>query len=355
MPEVYFTDFSTKPSMSLLKKLSNLMNKAKFDDVINKNNLTAIKIHFGEYGNLAYVRPNYVRVIVDKVKELGGKPFVTDSNTLYRGNRSDAVNHLNTAVLNGFAYQTIGAPIIIADGLRGSDEVKVPVNGEYVKDAKIGSAIALSDVIIAVTHFKGHEQTGFGGVIKNLGMGSASRAGKMEQHSDSKPQYSQKKCVSCRMCERNCNYGAIKVDPVVEIDYDKCVGCGQCIAMCNYGAIYPDFNSSGMALCKKMAEYTKATLVNKRGFFISFINNVSPNCDCWPNNEPPIAPNVGIAISTDPVALDQACIDLLIEKIGYDPFRKIHPNTNWEYQLEHAEKIGLGTRKYRMHKIYLYK
>jgi len=355
MAKVYFTDLSTKPSMSLLKKVLNLINKAGIENIIEEGNMTAIKIHFGEYGNLAYVRPNYVRVIVDRVKELGGKPFVTDANTLYRGHRSDAVNHLETALLNGFAYQTIGAPVIIADGLRGSDEVKVPINEEYVKEAKIGSAVALSDVVIAITHFKGHEQTGFGGVIKNIGMGAASRAGKMEQHSDSKPQYSQKKCVSCKMCERNCNYGAISVDPVIEIDYDKCVGCGQCIAMCNYGAIYPDFNTSGEGLCKKMAEYTKAALMNKKGLYISFINNISPNCDCWPMNEPPIAPDIGIAVSIDPVALDQACIDLVIDKVGHDPFKETHPNTNWEYQLDYAEKIGLGSRKYKLEKLYLLK
>ena len=231
MAQVYFTSFKTKAGLSLLQKLQTLLEKGGFSESFDKDKLVALKLHFGEYGNLAYIRPNYIRLVVDMVKKVGGKPFLTDANTLYKGTRSNAVDHLETAEINGFARSVVGAPLIIADGLRGSDEVKVPIDGEFVKEAKIGAAIAHADTVISISHFKGHEQAGFGGAIKNVGMGSASRAGKMEQHSSSKPKVRKEKCVRCMLCARNCPVDAITVDDYAVIDYDKCIGCGQCVAM----------------------------------------------------------------------------------------------------------------------------
>ncbi|BBJ28845.1 DUF362 domain-containing protein [Athalassotoga saccharophila] len=357
MSVVYFTDMTTTPGMGLLDKLRILVEKAGISRIIKKDDLVAVKIHFGEYGNMAYIRPNYTRVIADRIKSLGGKPFLTDANTLYKGSRTNAVDHLWTATVNGFAQEVTGMPVIIADGLRGNDETEVPIDGEYVKNAKIGSAIALADVIIAITHFKGHEQTGFGGTLKNLGMGSASRAGKLEQHSTSKPVVNVDNCTACGMCERYCPTGAVKVvkfengKRYAVIDYDTCIGCGQCVAMCNYGAMVPQWNASSELLSMKIAEYTKAVLKDKKGLFVSFITNVSPDCDCWSINRPPVAPDIGIAASTDPVALDQACIDLVIKQVGKDPFKEAHPDVSWEAQLAHAEKIGLGSRKYELQNV----
>ena len=351
MAKVFFTTFKTKAGLSLLQKLRILLERSGFEDSFDKDQLVALKLHFGEYGNLAYIRPNYIRLIVDMVKEAGGNPFLTDANTLYKGTRSNAVNHLDTAEINGFARSVVSAPVIIADGLRGTDEVKIPINGDLVKEAKIGAAVAHADTLISISHFKGHEQAGFGGAIKNIGMGCASRAGKMEQHSSSKPKVRPEKCIRCMLCERNCPVGAIKVTDFAVIDYAQCIGCGQCVAMCNYGAMVPVWNEGADNLCKKMAEYTLAVLKNKRHFHISFINNVSPNCDCWDSNDVPIAPDIGIAVSTDPVALDQACIDLVIEAVHHDPFKEIHPETDWEEQLKHAQKIGLGERDYELIKV----
>lgn len=350
MSTVYFTDLTTSPGMGLLRKLELLLEKAGIAETVSKDELVAIKIHFGELGNLAYIRPNYVRMVTDKVKKLGGKPFVTDANTLYKGSRSNAVDHLSTASLNGFTPEVVGAPIVIADGLRGSDEVEVEVEGKYVKKAKIGTAIAQADAIVVMTHFKGHEQTGFGGTIKNVGMGSASRAGKLEQHSTSKPVVSAENCVSCGMCETYCPTGAVKVGDRAVIDYDACIGCGQCVAMCNYGAMVPEWNASSDLLSRKMVEYSHAVLKGKREktIFVSFITNISPDCDCWSINRPPIAPDIGIAASTDPVALDQACVDLVMNKVGEDPFHKAHPEVSWKEQLEYAEQFGLGSRKYEL-------
>ena len=348
MSQVFFTSMDTSPRLNLLKKVEILLEKSGLDTVIEKDKMTAIKVHFGELGNMAYVRPNYVRTVVDAVKNLEGKPFVTDANTLYTGSRSNAIDHIRTAFLNGFTYDTVGAPVIIADGLRGSDEVRIPVNGKYVKEAKIGAAVALANNIVSVSHFKGHEQTGFGGALKNLGMGSASRAGKMEQHSESKPVVITKRCIRCRMCEKHCPVDAITVNEYAVIDYDKCIGCGQCIAMCAYGAMSPGEDSNSDSLSYKIAEYTKAVLEGKKSLHLSLIVDISPNCDCWHVNEPPIAADIGIAASLDPVALDKACVDLVIDNTGYDPFGKAHPGISWKAQLEHAVEIGLGSTKYEL-------
>lgn len=201
---------------------------------------------------------------------------------------------------------------------------------------------------MVLSHFKGYELTGSGGAIKNIGMGSVARAGKMEQHSDSKPIESEENCVACRMCERRCPTGAITVDEVARIDYNVCIGCGECITMCNYNAVHPAWDGSGEIASKKIAEYAKSAFSSKKAVFVSLINNVSPNCDCYFINEPPVAPDIGIVASTDPVTIDKACIDLVTDKVGYDPFRKIHPNVAWKTQLEHAEKIGLGEEKYEL-------
>lgn len=348
---VWFTDFSASPEMSLLEKLRVLLREAGLPRIFRAGQLVAIKLHFGELGNLAYLRPNYVRVAVEELKKLGAKPFLTDANTLYRGTRSNAVDHLLTAAQNGFVWEVVGAPVIIADGLRGADEVEIPVDGEYVKRAKIAAAVALADALLVMTHFKGHEQVGFGGALKNLGMGSASRAGKLHQHSTSKPRCDPQLCTACGVCARFCPVGAIAVAEHALIDYGLCQGCGQCVAMCAFGAMGPGDEASVDILARKIAEYAKAALNNRPALFVSFINEVSPDCDCWGMNRPPVAPDIGILASTDPVALDQACIDLVREKVGHDPFLRAHPRARWEEQLAHAERIGLGSRAYELRRI----
>ncbi len=226
--KVYFTTFKATEHENLLQKLHRLMKTAGFEQIDFTDKYAAIKIHFGEYGNLAFLRPNYAKVVADYVKELGGKPFLTDCNTLYVGSRKNALDHLDTAYVNGFSPLQTGCHVLIADGLKGTDETLVPLNGEYVKEAKIGHAIMDADVLISLTHFKGHEMTGFGGTIKNIGMGSGSRAGKMEQHCDGKPSVDQSLCVGCGACGRICAHGAPVIkDRKATIEHDKCVGCGR--------------------------------------------------------------------------------------------------------------------------------
>ena len=368
--KVYFTTFHASGSENLLQKLHRLMKTAGFEQIDFEDKYAAIKLHFGEYGNLAFLRPNYARVVADYVKELGGKPFLTDCNTLYVGSRKDALDHLETAYVNGFSPYQTGCHVIIGDGLKGTDETLVPINGEYVKEAKIGKAVMDADVFISLTHFKGHEMAGFGGTLKNIGMGCGSRAGKMEQHCDGKPSVDPALCVGCGACQRICAHDApVITDGKAAIDHDKCVGCGRCLAVCPKDAIAADFADSIAVLNYKMAEYSLAVCKDRPCFHISLICDVSPNCDCHAENDIPIISDIGMLASFDPVALDRACVDLcnqaepIPESVlgknlvkekehghhgDHDHFVMTHPDTEWKSCLEHAVRIGLGTDQYEL-------
>ncbi|MDR3227479.1 MAG: DUF362 domain-containing protein [Prevotellaceae bacterium] len=362
--KVYFTNLHTNPSNNLLDKLENLIKKAGIGNIDFENQFTAVKIHFGEPGNLAYIRPNYAARVIKILKKLGAKPFLTDSNTLYSGGRSNAVDHLKSAMENGFNPIATHCNIMIADGLKGTEYREIKINGEYCKAPKIGSAIADADIFISMNHFKGHEQAGFGGALKNIGMGSASVGGKLELHSTSQPQIIKENCKVCGVCVKHCAHNAITIENrCATINYEKCVGCGQCVALCQYESAVMGKSDTSERLNCKIAEYAKAVLADKPNFHINFIMNVSPECDCWNHNDVAIIPDIGIAASFDPVALDTACVDLVKkapinifstlhekhnhdEMVGEDKFTLVHPNANWLAGLEHAEKIGIGTTKY---------
>ena len=367
--KVYMTDLRCRPGVSLLNKLEKLMRTAGIGEINFERKLVAIKMHFGEPGNLAFLRPNYAKVVADVVKSLGGVPFLTDCNTLYPGRRKNALEHLDAAYENGFSPLSTGCQVIIGDGLRGNDDVEVPVEGaEYIQTAKIGKAIMEADVIISLSHFKGHEQTGFGGAIKNLGMGCGSRRGKMEQHAQGKPMVAPRRCVGCRRCATQCAHGAITFgeDRKASIDWDKCVGCGRCIAVCNTDAIRPGNDAAMEELGCRMAEYAKAVVDGRPCFHVSLVMDVSPNCDCHGENDAPILPDIGMFASFDPVALDQACADAcgkqspipgshLDEQMHREGFCDKHdhfinsmPDTDWRVCLDHCEKIGIGTRSYEL-------
>ena len=369
--KVFFTDFRTRLDVSQGVKLQNLCRKAGIADIPFEGKFVAIKLHFGELGNFAFLRPNYVKAVADLVKELGGKPFLTDCNTLYPGSRKNAPDHLLNADLNGFNYITTGCHNIIADGLKGTDDIAVPVpNGEYIKEAYIGRALYDADVIIVLSHFKGHEVAGFGGAIKNLGMGGGSRAGKMQQHADGKPVVNPDACRGCKKCAKECGSDAISYENgKAVIHQDICKGCGRCIGACAFDAIHPTGYNAAELLGCKMAEFTAAIAAGKPVFYVSLIMDVSPNCDCHGENDAPILPDLGMLASFDPVALDQACADLCLQAEPlpnsqlsdnlsrpdwhhhHDPFRDSNPNTRWRETLEHGEKIGLGTREYELIKM----
>lgn len=366
--KVYFTDLRAKSGDNLLNKLQRLIKTAGIGSIDFQDKYVAIKMHFGEPGNLAFLRPNYAKAVADVVKELGGKPFLTDCNTLYVGGRKNALDHLDSANLNGFNPMTTGCQILIADGLKGTDEALVPVEGgTYVKEAKIGRAVMDADIVISLNHFKGHEAAGFGGALKNLGMGCGSRAGKMEMHSAGKPHVDQEKCIDCQMCAKICAHDAPQFEnKKASIDHNKCVGCGRCIGICPKDAILSASDESNDILNCKIAEYTKAVIDGRPNFHISLVIDVSPYCDCHGENDAAIVPNVGMFASFDPVALDVACAAAVNaqpvisnSRLGdcseeeracqhHDHFHSIFPDTNWESAIEHGVKIGIGNKDYEL-------
>lgn len=372
--KVYYSDFRTKAfGDGLPTKLQKLIRRAGIDRIDMDGKFVAIKMHFGELGNISFLRPNYARAVVDVVKSLGGKPYLTDCNTMYPGSRKNALEHLECAWQNGFTPLTVGCPILIGDGLKGTDDLLVPVEGgEYVKEAKIGRAVMDADIFISLTHFKGHEMTGFGGTIKNIGMGCGSRAGKTEQHSSGKPHVDPALCRGCRKCQRECANEGLKFDfesKKMTVDGSHCVGCGRCLGACNFDAIDFDCDNAAADLNRRMAEYAKAVVQGRPNFHISLIVDVSPNCDCHCENDAPILPNLGMLCSFDPLALDQACVDLCLaanpmprSQLGDnllkadfvdrgDHFTNSTPESEWRSCLDHAEKIGLGSREYELVKV----
>ncbi|MFH0845135.1 MAG: DUF362 domain-containing protein [Pseudomonadota bacterium] len=367
LSRVFFTDVRASFRENLLDKFSRLMDTVGLKGLVPPQSLVAVKLHFGEKGNLAFIRPNFIRRIVDYLKALGASPFLTDTNTLYVGARGDSVSHLNTAIENGFAYDVVHAPIIIGDGLRGASSAAVKIDQENIKIAYIGKEIFESDILISVAHFKGHELSGFGGTIKNLGMGCAARQGKLAQHSGLSPKAFRKRCVGCGSCIEHCAQSAIALkDGKALIDPKRCVGCGECIVICPNKAIDVRWNADVPFFQKKMVEYMFAVLMGKKGkvAFINFLTQISPACDCSDHNDAPFVQDLGIMASMDPVAIDQASVDMINRQTaldgscllsnkgaGEDKFRGLYPKVDWTIQLDYAEKLGLGQRNYELVKI----
>ncbi len=372
---VFFSDLSVTSKKTLFDKLGILMESANLKQKMRERDLVAIKLHFGEKGNTAYVRPVFLRKIVDQVKLHKGKPFLTDTSTLYVGARTEAVSHLTTAYENGFAYAVVDAPVIIADGLRGNSAVKVRIDKPLFKTVSVAHAIHMADVLIGVAHFKGHELCGFGGALKNLGMGCAAREGKLSQHSNISPNVKVKTCTGCELCVGWCSQEAIcLISPeaaggkrrVARIDPEKCIGCGECILTCPTGSIQIQWNESIPIFQKKMVEHACGAIHRKKGkaLYLNFLTQISPACDCNGFSDTPIVNDVGILSSEDPVAIDQASADLVNAEIGNkasklqrnfepgeDKFRAIYPNVDWSIQLEYAEELGMGTREYELIKV----
>lgn len=361
--KVYFSSARTSYGNNLTDKLKLLFEQCGAPSTIKSGDLTAIKMHWGEAGNLAYAPPPMIRAIVECIRKAGGNPFLTDANTLYRGSRGNAVDNLRTAIENGFSFATVGAPVIIADGLRGDDYVRVEVNGDHFKRVKIASGIHYAQSMIVFSHFKGHEATGFGGALKNVGMGCAAPSGKQNQHSDVKPKVKEKRCIACGSCISKCPANAIGFTPEkkASINHDVCIGCAECTIVCPTEAIGVNWKTDLRLLQEKMAEYSKGVLAHKEGrcAFFNLITRVTPDCDCCNWSDAPIVPDIGIAASLDPVALDQACVDLVNDAPGIsasrlgsragekDKFRALH-EVDWAHQLDHAVKMGVGSREYEL-------
>ena len=364
--KVFFANTrATDHNESLIVKLDKLFKKAGFDEFIEEDDLTAIKLHFGEMNNTAFIRPIYARKLVEAIKEAQGKPFLTDANTLYVGERANSVDHLNTAIANGFGYSTIQAPLIIADGITGKSYREVPVNLKNFDTVKIGTEIIDADALISIAHFKGHQLTGFGGTFKNIGMGLGSRSGKQMMHSTVLPEIEEGICIKCKKCIKWCPEDAIVINERESyIDHDKCIGCGECVTTCPTDAISIQWEASSEGVEERQVEYTYGVLKNKmeKAGYINFVMNITPDCDCVPWSDKPIVEDIGILASKDPVAIEQASLDLVNEQPGkkggalednFEPgknkFKGVHPDTDGGIrQIEYAEEIGMGSRDYEL-------
>ncbi len=355
--KVYFLDYQSKKN-DYRKYLPELLEKVNLRKIVKENDFTAIKLSFGEKGNLGHLKPEEVKPVVEIIKSLAANPFVTDANTIYIGERSDAVHHLQTAYFHGFREETLGCPILIADGLRGNSFIEVEINLKHFKKVKIAHAIHYADSIVFLTHFKGHEVTGFGGTLKNMGMGCGARAGKYEMHHSIVPEVVAENCTACGLCIKWCNASALTLLPITHnplpkeskifLDKSKCTGCGECVLTCRSQAIKLPWNESVKNCQEKIVEYAYGAVRNKNFFCVNFLQYLTKYCDCYGRKEKPLLPDIGILVSTDPVAIDQASVDLTNERFGKDFFNDIFPQIDWTIQLKHAEKIGLGSRKYEI-------
>lgn len=366
---VYFLPAYSNSSRGLVKSLPALLEQSGLSRIISEKDLVAVKVHFGEPGNKTFVRPEFIRRIAAFLLALKARPFLTDTNTLYRGARTNSAQHLVTALRHGFDLSSAGAPLVIADGLRGNAGVKVPLGPPAVnRKVAVAPEIYSADALVLATHFKGHEAFGFGGSLKNLGMGCTNRAGKLFIHATIAPSVSPSTCTGCGTCLKWCGYQAISVrKKKARIDPRRCVGCAECIAVCPRGAVEINWASDSPAESqKRMSEVARGVTLNKSGklFCLNFLINITPNCDCNPFSEPLIVADLGVLASPDPVAIDQASIDLVNQaearpgsglksgrEAGGDKFRGLYPRIPYEIQLEWAEKIGLGQRDYQLIKI----
>jgi len=347
-------------------KVQRLFDVAGFSDLIAPHDKTAIKLHFGERGSDGFISPVFVRQVVEKVKECKALPFLTDTNTLYKGGRSNAVEHIGTAILHGFDYAVAGAPVIIADGLTGKNIRKVTIGKKHFSEVSIAGDIAAADSLIVLSHFKGHIVSGFGGAIKNLAMGCAAPEGKRAQH-NARPFTLPEKCTGCASCMKVCPNNAIHVKAKKSvIDLELCIGCFECMHVCPENAIDIDWETEIPQFVERMVEYASGVVQGKekKVGYMNFLIRITPDCDCYPFSDAPIVPDIGILASKDPVAIDAASFDLVNQQQGHtdsllashhhpggDKFKGVHAQTDGYQQVQYAEEIGMGTRSYELIRI----
>ncbi len=331
------------------RAMQKILDHIEFKKIIAPKDKVAIKTHVGEVNNTTHISPDLIKIVVSKIKEIDANPFLTETSTLYLGQRSDAITHILHAYKHGFTYQKVGAPFIMADGLLGNAEIEVEIPGILYKKVNIARDAVLADAMVILSHPTGHLGAGFGATIKNLGMGLCSKKGKLQQHSSIKPYIKEDKCTFCGKCMIWCpELAIVEKNKKAFIIENKCIGCGECISICQFDAVRFNWGIESVELQKGMAEYALGVFQNKKekSIFINVLTDMTKQCDCMNITQKPIIPDIGILVSTDPVAIDQATLDLTRMRNGKDIGRISFENLNPEIQLEHAEKIGLGSRKY---------
>ncbi|MCX5710619.1 MAG: DUF362 domain-containing protein [Candidatus Omnitrophica bacterium] len=343
------TDGEGVPAVAV--KLKRLLEESRMLDFIRLGSKVAVKMHFGEEGNTGFVKPEYLRVICEKISAKGAKAFAADTNTLYKGRRTNSADHLALAAEHGFTRNAIGAEVVVPDDTQKENTMDVQINQKFIKTAKLARFFVDTDAILDVSHFKGHIMTGFGGALKNLGMGCAARVGKLQQHADVSPVVYLDRCTGCGECEKACPVKAITIENEKSvINAAKCIGCATCIAVCPFSAIDVPWESGGATIQDKMIEYASAVMKNKKGKigFLNFAIKITKECDCLAKDDPRVAPDIGILASIDPVSIDKASFDLVNQACSRDIFKELHPERDGTRQLKYAQELGLGNLDYEL-------
>ncbi len=328
----------------LARKIGLLWEKAGLDGCFRRNDLAALKLHVGEPGKSTYVSPDIAAALVRRMEDAGARPFLTDSAVLYKSPRNNGPGHTMVAAAHGFTTDRVGAPFLPADGLDGSDEHELPVEGKHFQSVSIAAAIVQARSMIVLSHATGHLGTGFGGALKNVGMGCGSKKAKMRQHFGQQPSIDEELCSGCGECAEWCPENAITVEGTAAIDKELCIGCGACIARCLDDAVSFDWTISGRELQERIVEHAAAVAFSKAGRigYVTVAMNITKDCDCLDKVQEPLCEDIGILASFDPVAIDDAALRLFRGRTGKTLESLSYPNHDGTIQIDYAERLGLG-------------
>jgi uncharacterized Fe-S center protein len=332
------------PPERIARCVAALWQRAGFDPIFERRDLTAIKLHVGEPGTKTFVSPAIVAALVRCVAATGAKPFLTDTAVLYRSPRDNAVTHAEVARAHGFGHEAVGAPFIPADGLVGADEIELEVGCRHFQKVAIASGILQARSLLVLSHATGHLGTGLGAALKNLGMGCCSRKGKLRQHHGQHPRIAEDRCTACGTCADWCPSDAIAVTEAARIDESKCIGCGECIAVCRDDAVTFGWGIMGRELQERVVEHAAAIVRSKPGrvAYVTVAQNITKDCDCLGLEQPPLLDDIGILGSTDPVAIDAAVLRLVRERAGRSLESMSYPRLDASEQIRYAVELGLG-------------